>query len=215
MLRQMSKSLGVIWPRHREPMKRTPLAIATVCVTVAATITTTGAFLMAIPLVLGLVAEALGARRGRWLIRMGAAFLSVTILQMELVILPEFVAELRLHHRLGGIGPALLPLWIASILLIVWCDVAFMIDTVKTSRNRNLPERRAPGIGDWIVWVSALLLSVYSFWGVPFLVRAYNQGFDRRDIVLTASALIVMAVVFDIALMIDATRPRQAWRRSR
>ena len=70
------------------------IAVATICVTVVATITTPGAFLMAIPLILGLIADALGARRGRWLMWMGAAFLSVTILQMELEIFPEFVSGL-------------------------------------------------------------------------------------------------------------------------
>lgn len=196
------------------PMKPTTLAIVTVSVTVAATLTATGAFLMAIPLVLGLIAQTLKARRGRWLMWMGAALLSVTILQMELVILPELITELCLHHTLGGIGGALLPFWIASILLIAWCDLAFMIDAVKTSRNRLMPETCQPGIGDWIVWITAVLFSLYAFGGTPFLIRAYRQGFDRHDIVVTALALIVIAVVFDTALLIDATRMRQARRRS-
>ena len=195
-------------------MKPTHLAIAAVCVTLVATGTAAGAFLMVIPLALGLVAEALGARRGRWLMWMGAAFLSVTVLQMELVIFPEFIGELRLHHRLGGTGPYLLPFWIASILLIVCCDVAFVIDAIKSSRNHTLPERYSPSIGDWIVWITALLFSVYSFCGAPFLIRAYRRGFDRHDIVLTALALVVIAVAFDTALMIDAMRMRQTWRRS-
>jgi len=165
---------------------------------------------MVIPLVLGLVTEALGARRGRWLMWMGAAFLSVTVLQMELVIFPEFVAELRLHHSLGGIGSSLPPFWIASILLIVCCDVAFIVDAVKGNRNRTLPERRSASIEDWIVWITALLFSMYSFGGAPFLVRAYRHGFDRHDIVMTALASIVIAVVFDAALVIEAARMRRA-----
>jgi hypothetical protein len=186
------------------------IAIAAVGVTVVATITTPGAFLMTIPLILGLIADALGARRGRWLMWMGAAFLSVTILQMELVIFPEFVAELRSFHKLEGLGPVLLPLWIASILSIIWCDVAFVIEGVRTRRGQVPFDRRFPTTGDWIVWVTALLFSVYSFSGAPFLVRALKQGFDRHDIVLTALALIVIAVVFDVALMIDAIKMRQA-----
>ena len=186
------------------------IAVATICVTVVATITTPGAFLMAIPLILGLIADALGARRGRWLMWMGAAFLSVTILQMELEIFPEFVAELRSFHKLGGLGPVLLPLWIASILSIIWCDVAFVIEGVRTRRGQVPFDRRFPTTGDWIVWVTALLFSVYSFSGVPFLVRAFKQGFDRHDIVLTALALIVIAVVFDVALMVDGMRIRHA-----
>jgi hypothetical protein len=74
------------------------IAIAAVCVTGAATLTANGAFLMTIPLILGLIADVVGARRSRWLMWMGAAFLSVTALQMELVMLPELIAELRSHH---------------------------------------------------------------------------------------------------------------------
>ena len=98
--------------------------------------------------------------------------------------------------------------WIASIVAIVWCDVAFVIDAVKTSRGRTVPEKRSPGVGDWIVWVTALLFSVYSFWGIPFIVRAYEHGFDRLDIVLTALALVLIATSFDVALVIDAVKTR-------
>jgi hypothetical protein len=193
-------------------MKLVPLAIATVCVTVVATITVPGAFLMAIPLVLGLIADVLGACRGRWLMWMGAAFLSVTILQMEFAIFPEFVTELRSFHKLGGLGPVQLPLWTASILLIAWCDVAFVIDAVKGSDGRGSVDANFPAAGDWIVWIAALLFSVYAFWSIPFLIRAAKQGFDRHDIVLTALASILIAIVFDIALINDARRMRQGRR---
>jgi hypothetical protein len=188
------------------------IAIATVCVTGAATLTANGAFLMTVPLILGLIADAAGARRGRWLMWMGAAFLSVTILQMELVIFPEFVTELRSSHKLGGLGPVLFPLWIASILLITWCDVAFVIDAVKARNGRGSFYASFPRTGDWIVWITALLFSVYAFGGTPSLIHAYKHGFDRHDIVLTALGLLVLAIVFDVALIIDATRMRHVQR---
>ncbi len=195
-------------------MKRTTLAIATVCVTVAATITAFGAFLFTIPLILGLIADALAARRSQWLMWAGAVYLTATALFMEVAIFPEFVAELRLHHRLGGLGPVLVPLWIASITLIVWCDVAFIIDAIKAGRNRMPPERRPVGVGDWIVWITAFLFTVYAFWLIRFFVGAYTHGFVQAGIVLPTLAPIVIATVFDVALVVDATRMRQAWRRS-
>jgi len=182
------------------------LAIATVCVTAAATLTTGGGFLLTIPLILGVIADYRSARRGRWLMWVGAAYLSVTLLQMEILILPEFVAELRSYHHLGGLGSVVFPLSIASILLIIWCDVALLIDAVKTRRSSIAPERFSLGTTDWIVWITALLFSVYSFWGIPFLLRAFNQGFDRLDILLTELALIFIAIVFDVALVIDAVK---------
>ena len=134
----------------------------------------------------------------------GAAFLSATLLQMQILILPEFIAELRSYHRLGGLGPIVFPLSIASILLIVWCDVALLIDAIKTSRSRIIPGGESSRAMDVLVWITALCFSAYSFAGIPFLVRAFNYGFDRRDILLTDSALILIAIVFDVALVIDA-----------
>ncbi len=84
------------------------VAIATVIVTAAATLTVSGAFLLTIPLILGLVAEKWTHCRGRSLMWVGAAYLSVTVLQMEILILPEFITELHTYHHLGGLGPVLL-----------------------------------------------------------------------------------------------------------
>lgn len=182
------------------------LAIATACVTAAATLTTGGGFLLTIPLICGVIAESGSPRRGRWLMWVGAAYLSVTLLPMEIVILPEFITEFRSYHRLGGLGPILAPLWIASIFLIICCDVALLIDAVKTRRNRVASESLSPTMADWMVWISAVLFSVFSFWGIPFLVRAYRRGFDRSNILLTDLAIILIATVFDIALAVDAAK---------
>ena len=65
------------------------MAIATICFTAGATLTASGAFLLTIPFVLGVIAELRSPRRGRWLMWVGAAYLSVTLLQMEIRILPE------------------------------------------------------------------------------------------------------------------------------
>jgi hypothetical protein len=171
-----------------------------------AMLTANGGFLLTIPLVLGIIAESGSARRGRWLMWVGAAYLTLTLLQMEILILPEFVAQLRSYRRLGGLGPIVFPLSIVSVFLIVWCDLALLIDAAKTRRSSTASERLSAGAGDWIVWVTALVFSVYSFWGIPFLFRAFNQGFDRFDILATALASILIAIVFDIGLLIDAAK---------
>jgi hypothetical protein len=191
-------------------VRRSPrrIAIGAVCVTVVATITAPGAFVWAIPLILGLIADTFAARRSQWLMWAGAAYLSLTALFMEAAILPEFVAELRVHHRLGGVGPVLLPFWIASILLIVWCDVAFIIDAVRAVSRRVPAERRARGVGDWIVWITALSFTIYSFWVMRFFFGAYTHGLVSPGIALPTLAPVVIATILDIALIIDATRMR-------
>ncbi len=80
-----------------------------------------------------------------------------------------------------------------------------VIDAVKR-RERRSP----PSAVDSIVWISALLFTVYAFWPVPFLIRAYRHGFDRADILLVAWAVIVIAVWFDVALVVDAVN---MWRK--
>jgi len=181
------------------------LAVATVCVTAAATLTTGGGFLLTIPLALGVIADYCSPRRGRWLMWVGAAFLSVTLLLMQILILPEFLDELRSHHNLGGLGPVLFPLSIASILLIVWCDAALVVDAVKR-RCSPTPHRRALGVGDWIVWITAPLFSTYAFGGIPGLFRAYTRGFRSLDLLLPGWAIVLIAISFDIALLIDAAK---------
>ncbi|MGA8299375.1 MAG: hypothetical protein WCB53_08775 [Terriglobales bacterium] len=188
------------------------LAVATVSVTAAATLTASGGFLLTIPLALGVIAESHSPRRGRWLMWVGAVYLSATLLQMQIRIVPEFIAELRSYHRLGGLGPIVFPLSIASILLIVWCDVALLIDALKTSRSRTAPGGGCSSTMDVLIWITALCFSVYSFAGIPFLLHAFSHGFDRPDILLTGSALILIAIVFDVALVIDAARTFHAGR---
>ncbi len=189
------------------------LAIATVCFTVAATVTASGGFLLTIPLILGVIAESYSPRRGRWLMWVGAAYLSVTLLQMEIRILPEFVSDLRSAHHLGGLGQVVFPLPVVSILMIVWCDVALLIDA-RTRRSRTILSGRSSRAMDVLVWITALCFSVYSFWGIPFLVRAFGRGFDRLDILLTGSATVLIAITFDMALLSDAADIWRCTRRS-
>jgi len=126
----------------------------------------------------------------------GAAYMSVTLLQMEIRILPE-----------GGLGPILTLLWIGSILLIVWCDIALLIDGVRTRRNRITPETGSSNAVNLLIWITALCFSVYTFWGIPPLERVFfRYGFERLDILLTGLASILIAIVFDAALAIDAVK---------
>ncbi|MGB9234985.1 MAG: hypothetical protein WCC04_11265 [Terriglobales bacterium] len=168
---------------------------------------------MTIPLVLGVIAESRSPRQGRWLMWVGAAYMSVTLLQMEIRILPEMLAELRSYHRLGGLGPILTPLCIASILLIGWCDVALLIDAITDRRSRITPERGFSNAMNLLVWITALCFSAYTFWGIPSLERVFfRYGFERLDILLTGLASILIAIMFDVALAIDAVKMWRAWR---
>lgn len=185
------------------------LAIATVCITAAATLTTGGGFLLTAPLILGVIAQQSSPRRGRWLIWAGAAFLSVTLLPMEVLIFSEILTELRTYHRLGGLGPILLPFWISSILLIIWCGGALLADGLKRRQNRIIPQTHLAA-GDWIVWASAFLLSAYATVSIFFLARAYRHGFARGlDILLPSLGIFTIVALLDMVLLIDAATMRR------
>lgn len=176
------------------------LAVATVCVTAAGTLGT-GGLLTTIPLILGVVAEALAPRRGKWLMWLGAAYLSVLVLPMEILLLPEFMASplVKQYARVAIEST----LWIASMCLIVSCDVALIMDAVKTRHNRIVAQRRLLGLGDWLVWTTAVCFTAYSFWGVPSLLRAYKH-FNRIDILLVNLPVILILLMFDTLLLVDA-----------
>ncbi len=66
---------------------------------------------------------------------------------------------------------------------------------------------------DVLVWITALCFSLYSFWGIPSLERVFfRYGFERLDILLTGLASILIASVFDVALVTDTVK---MWRAQR
>jgi hypothetical protein len=130
--------------------------------------------------------------------------MTLTILQMEIRLLPGFFTSL-----IDTLQAIYLALWIASICLIVCCDVVLTIDAVRTRRD-SVP-RRFRALGDCIVWISGVCFTVYAFWGARWVVRAYNHNHGLRfDIVSTALALALLALTFDTLLLIDAVKMLRA-----
>jgi len=158
---------------------------------------------MPVLLVLGAVVQPYSIRPGRWLTWVGASFLSVTILPAAAV-LP--LGDALAPH--GVLGRFFFPLWIASLILIVWCDAALITDAIKI-RGRADPSRRPPGVGEWLVWSVAVFLSLWVLWvGVsvsPALYRRVgSQYFPSLLYVGICLAWVLIVVSFDIALVIDA-----------
>ena len=163
---------------------------------------------LAVPLILGVIADFGSSRRGRWLMWLGAAYVSVTLLQMEIVMLSEILAEVRSHHTGSGWGIFLF----VSITSIVCCDVVFLIDAVRARRHPVTSDASFIGWGDWIVWGTALCFSVWAFAAIPLLVRVHQRLSGRSDILLTALASILIGVIFDVALVRDAVKTVRARR---
>jgi hypothetical protein len=201
-------------PRLHSGKVRRPPSLAIVCsLAVALFILPLGIpfFLLTIPLILGVIADFGTPRRGRWLMWLGAGYVSVTLLQMEIVMLSEILAEIRSHHTGSGWGVFLF----VSIASIVCCDVVLLIDAVNARQHPATFDASFIGWGDWIVWGAALCVSVYAFAAIPLLVRVHQLHAERSDILLTDLASILIVAIFDVALVRDAVKTVRARRIAR
>jgi hypothetical protein len=123
------------------------LAVAAGCFTaVTGTISVGGLFFVApILLILGVIVQPYVQRSGKWLMWMGASFLTFMTLPLGIVLLPEYLKTMRLdaHYQHDALR-VMIPLWVVSLLLIILCDMVLVIDAVKLKHSQEPPESRSP-----------------------------------------------------------------------
>ena len=158
-----------------------------------------GSFLESTSLVLGAVVQPRSPRIGRWLMWVSALLLSAILLPTGSRVAYDFILY---HHRAI--------LWTESLIvlvagLIVWCDVALVIDAMSQKRGHAILLQRSKRNLDWLVWVAALALTLYWVWGIVQGVRAY-QLYGRLDPLVMSAAFTLVVLLFDVALIGHATR---------
>jgi hypothetical protein len=96
-------------------------------------------------------------------------------------------------------------LWVVSGLLVLCCDVTLMIDGWKLRRAPKVVEQRSLGVGDWLLWLVALGLSVWWLTACAGLVSSYPRGGSPGLLVMILlwSAFIT---IFDVAVAVDAVK---------
>ena len=169
-----------------------------------------GPFFLLVPsvLILGAIIQPWSPRPGRWCLALGACIVTfyASFLAMPAVLL---IKHLRLHHNFEDL--IFLCLFLASVALVGWCDVALAVDA-RRSRGAPGPKRHVfPRIEDWIAWIIAFCLSLLVF---PYSVRGillYGRN-DHLDTLLLSMLLGLVIVLFDIALLINAVKMRRAQR---
>jgi hypothetical protein len=92
---------------------------------------------------------------------------------------------------------ALLGLAWGSIALVGWCDVALVVCAIRPRQDSASAQASFPRTGDWIVWVVATCMSLYTFWP---LYRRVGGSSDLVIPLLLGPAIIL----FDVALALDA-----------
>ena len=112
-------------------------AIATGCLTAVAGSLSFGWLFPIVPgfLILGAIVQPRFPRPGRGLMCVGALFLTITVLPIGFGILFESFRTLRSHPDFNMLGMTLL--WVVSFLLVMWCDIALVIEGVRLGRARQ------------------------------------------------------------------------------
>jgi hypothetical protein len=118
-------------------------------------------------LIVGALVRPRPPRPGKWLVWSTAFCASVVSCQVGVVLLRGCV-ELRAV-------PLPVVAMLLALALLLWCDVALVIDFVMRKRRQPAPVQQQRGSFDWTLWISALALTAYNLWlSVPGL-RVYRH----------------------------------------
>jgi hypothetical protein len=147
-------------------------------------------------LILAALLQRSSPRPGRWLMWLGAFFLT---LYMAGSLGPFILWPSRLLERSFQ---QVLAFGILSLLLVGWCDVALIIDSRRSS---NVPVLAVPGFprsADWIIGIVAICLSVWDVWSIlPSFYPVRNYGNWGLGLVVDVSV-----AAFDVAIVAHAIR---------
>jgi hypothetical protein len=80
-------------------------------------------------MIVGAIAQPRFHRLGFWLMLVGALLLSLWVLPIGVEVLFESFRMMGLYHDFNAVSVRLL--WAGSFLLLVWCDAALMIESLK------------------------------------------------------------------------------------
>ncbi|HEV2488721.1 MAG TPA: hypothetical protein VGT03_02850 [Candidatus Acidoferrales bacterium] len=160
-------------------------------------------FAFSLLLILGAIVQPWWHRPGRWLLAFGAF---IQTFYSFLFVLPGAIFIIQSPPLLQGdslIALIALPLIPTSVALVVWCDIALIVDARRSGRIVG-SEQHFPNVGDWIVWTIAVSISIPVVRGIPAYVYVYRHG--RLDIFLTSLAFELGIAALDVALVISVVK---------
>jgi hypothetical protein len=148
------------------PSRTRWLAIVAGCVSGLAGSLPFGPLFSAFPLilVLGAILQRWSPQPGRWLMWLGAFYLTIVVagflgpavLSPKGLLAPYYDRNILIFFALS----------VASLALVGWCDVALFIDARK-SKDVSVPANQGfPRTADWLVGMFALCLTAYAVWSI-------------------------------------------------
>jgi len=210
----LAKQEGILGTNGREsqlsgalPARIRAVCVAAGCVSALASLAV-GGFVYAIPLVAATLIQPRLPRPGRRLIWLSAAFLTLIMVPMSVVLIPEALkTPLNRHYSFSLL---MFALWVLSPLLITWCDLELLIDAVGTRRERRTTDQPHPAFaGNWLMWIVAVVLNWFFFPGVASDLRFYRLH-HYMDILLLHLGMDLVVILFDAALLLDIAKMLRA-----
>jgi hypothetical protein len=179
------------------PGRTRGLAIVTGCVFGLTGSLLSGPLFFLVPsvLILGALLQPSSPRPGRWLMWLGAFFLTLYMAGWVLILRPSSLID----SGLGQVFPFGIVL---SLVLVGWCDVALIIDLRDSSNVAVLAVPGFPRLADWVVGVIATCLTAWVVWSILgnfYPVR--NYGNWQLGLVVDVSV-----AAFDVAIVAHAVR---------
>jgi hypothetical protein len=136
----------------------------------------------------------------------GAFYLSLNVFPLGFRMAFDLFTNHSLVSRILDLDP--IPfffetLWVASVVLLLWCDVTFVKELVaKKEGGRSVAYENMAAT--WLVRCIALGLTLYVVRASSMALRAFRL--HRVDIAMTSIALVLAVWAFDTALIVHAFR---------
>jgi len=150
-------------------------------------------------LLLGAIIQPWARTTGRWLMWIGALFLSEIVVPYG----PAVIVSLLRHPTGDSWIFSIFPLFVLSTVLVYSCDIALVIEAVK---SKGIPWSR--GKLDPAVWAAAAILSAWCAWEHRDIGYAYSHA-GRFDVLVFALPFYAVIIAFDAALILHALKTRR------
>lgn len=153
-------------------------------------------------LILGAIIQPYSPRPGRWILSVGAFYLSLSGVPYLALMVAGGAMHLLNSQSLDSL--LLLLALVAPLVLLIWCDLALILDARRQGRNSQTPGMDVARLGDWLVSIAAACLSLTM---LPGSFRAARTG--RWDILALQLLFAFVVIWFDVALVSRIIRMRR------
>src|SRR5579864_3197521 len=131
---------------------------------------------------------------GRWIIWAGAFGSNVILITMSF----SSLTSVRHYHDYVTLGFS--ALFLASTVLLLWCDVELVLDEIMRLRAQRALPHRAPQPVSTVTWLVAAALNLWAGSSIVFTCINYHDSHDLYIVVMSL-LWVVIAIAVDVAIV--------------